>query len=88
MRISSEEYYLKITKPVDSRCLTIIRKYGEIIFKSDNIVSGYKMLTRKSANCEEAECIKEVVTIDENGKRTKEDRELFKDCLNVKENQL
>ncbi|MDT7858578.1 MAG: hypothetical protein RQ930_00810 [Candidatus Aenigmarchaeota archaeon] len=72
MRISSEEYYLKITKAVDSRCLSLIRKYGEIFFKNDTIVSGYKMLTKKSANCEEAECIREVVTIDKNGKRTKE----------------
>jgi len=64
MRISKEEYYLGIAKAVALRSPCLRRKYGAIIVKNDAIVStGYNGPARRSTNCEEVGCIKEILNL-------------------------
>ena len=52
MRITKEEYYMKIAEAVALRSTCLRRQYGAIIVKNDEIIStGYNGSPRGVANC-------------------------------------
>lgn len=52
MRISKDEYYLRIAEAVLARSTCLRRRYGAIIVKNDEIVStGYNGSPRGEVNC-------------------------------------
>lgn len=52
MRISKDEYYLKIAEAVLERSTCLRRKYGAVIIKDDNVIStGYNGSPRGEVNC-------------------------------------
>ena len=62
MRISKDEYYLKIAEAVGIRSPCLRRKFGAIIVVNDVIVStGYNGPARGSVNCEEVGCLKDMM---------------------------
>ena len=62
MRISKDEYYLRIAEAVSARSTCLRRHYGAVIVKNDEIIStGYNGTPRGLSNCcDEGYCEREV----------------------------
>lgn len=73
MRISKDNYYLKIAKAVAERSTCLRRKYGAVIVADDEIIStGYNGSPRGEVNCcdvGECYCRTHVAPVDENAAR-------------------